>query len=156
MLKQKVGVISDTHGLIRLEALQALQGCELILHAGDIGQPYVLEALQELAPVLAVRGNVDRGEWARKLPETAVAQVGSNTLYMLHDVNHLDIDPAPAGFRVVISGHTHKPRLQDRNGVTYLNPGSAGPRRFRNPVSLALLLIDGEQVEARILTLQEG
>jgi uncharacterized protein len=156
MLKQKVGVISDTHGLIRLEALQALQGCELILHAGDIGQPYVLEALQELAPVLAVRGNVDRGEWARKLPETVVAQVGSNTLYMLHDVNHLDIDPAPAGFRVVISGHTHKPRLQDRNGVTYLNPGSAGPRRFRNPVSLALLLIDGEQVEARILTLQEG
>jgi uncharacterized protein len=151
----KVGVISDTHGLLRMEAIRALQDCELILHAGDAGQPQVLEDLREIAPVIAVRGNVDRGEWAVGLPENAVVEVGNSTLYMLHDLNHLDIDPLTASFRVVISGHTHQPNLQKRGGVLYLNPGSAGPRRFHNPVSAAKLLIEGEHVEARILMLLE-
>jgi uncharacterized protein len=153
MQRHQVGVISDTHGLLRMEALDAFRGSELIVHAGDIGQPQVLEALQQIAPVIAVRGNVDRGEWATDLPETASAEVGSHSLFILHDLNHLDVDPAAAGFRVVISGHTHQPRLANRSGVIYLNPGSAGPRRFRNPVSAALIIIDGEQVNAQLLTL---
>lgn len=155
MPKHKVGVISDTHGLLRPEAIKAMQGSDLILHAGDAGQPHVLEALREIAPVIAVRGNVDRGEWANNLPETSIAEVGASTIYMIHDLNHLDIDPAAAGFRVVVSGHTHQPRITERGGVLYLNPGSAGPRRFRNPVSAALLLVQGEQVEARFFLLIE-
>lgn len=153
MQRHQVGVISDTHGLLRVEALRALEGSELILHAGDVGQAHVLEALREIAPVIAVRGNVDRGDWAADLPETAITELGGVALYIIHDLNHLDIDPGAAGVRVVISGHTHKPTLRQQGRVTYLNPGSAGPRRFRDPVSAALVSIEGEQVEARILML---
>jgi uncharacterized protein len=153
--RQVIGVISDTHGLLRVEAIQAFKGCELILHAGDVGKPHVLEMLQQTAPVIAVRGNVDRDEWSERLPETATAEVGGVKLYLIHDALHLDIDPADAGYRVVISGHTHKPALTQRSGVIYLNPGSAGPRRFRNPVSAALLFIEEEQVEVKLLNLMD-
>jgi uncharacterized protein len=153
--RQVIGVISDTHGLLRVEAIQAFKGCELILHAGDVGKPHVLEMLQQTAPVIAVRGNVDRDKLSERLPETATAEVGGVKLYLIHDALHLDIDPAAAGYRVVISGHTHKPALTQRSGVIYLNPGSAGPRRFRNPVSAALLFVEEEQVEVKLLNLMD-
>jgi uncharacterized protein len=151
--RQIIAVISDTHGLMRVEAIQAFKECDLILHAGDVGRPHVLEVLQQTAPVIAVRGNVDRDEWSYRLPETATAEVGGVKIYLIHDALHLDIDPAAAGYRVVISGHTHKPALTQRDGVIYLNPGSAGPRRFRNPVSAALLFVEVEQVEVKLLNL---
>jgi hypothetical protein len=131
-----VGLISDTHGLLRPEALRALQGSKLVVHAGDVGTPEVLEALRQLAPVVAVRGNVDRGAWAEALPMIAIADPA---IYVLHDLKELDIDPAAAGFRVVVSGHSHKPLRAERDGVVYINPGAAGPRRFRLPVTVARL-----------------
>jgi putative phosphoesterase len=147
---KRLGVISDTHGLIRLEALELLAGCELIVHAGDVGKPEVLAELQTIAPVIAVRGNNDKGEWAKNLPETEVVEFAGLYLYVLHDLHELDLDPAAAGFRVVISGHSHRPDIRHRDEVLYLNPGSAGPRRFKLPVSLALLeVVDGERT-ARI------
>jgi len=149
-----VGVISDTHGLVRPEALQALRGVELILHAGDVGAPEVLTALRTIAPVFSVRGNVDREDWARNLPKTRTVEVGGYTIYLLHDLHNLDLDPAAAGFRAVISGHSHHPGTEQRNGVLYLNPGSAGPRRFRLPVSVALLKIGREFLEARLVELK--
>ena len=135
----RIGLISDTHGLLRPQALEALRGCELILHAGDVGKPEILSALRELALVIAVRGNVDQEDWAKALPETAVAEAGAVLLYVLHDVHALDLDPAAAGFRVIVSGHSHQPGKFERNGVLYVNPGSAGPRRFHLPVSVARL-----------------
>ena len=149
-----VGVISDTHGLVRPEALRALRGAELILHAGDVGAPEVLTALRTIAPVFSVRGNVDREDWARNLPKTRTVEVGGYTIYLLHDLHILDLDPAAAGFRAVISGHSHHPGTEQRNGVLYLNPGSAGPRRFRLPVSVALLKIGREFLEARLVELK--
>jgi putative phosphoesterase len=134
-----VGLISDTHGLLRPEALQALQGSDLIIHAGDVGKPEILDALKALAPVVAVRGNIDRGAWAWELPTTAVAEAGPARIYVLHDIHELDLDPAAAGFHVVVSGHSHKPARTERSGVLYVNPGSAGPRRFRLPVTVARL-----------------
>jgi putative phosphoesterase len=134
-----LGLISDTHGLLRREAVEALRGSELILHAGDVGDPKILEELRKLAPVVAVRGNVDTEEWAKELPLTAVAEAGAVLIYMLHDVNALDLNPALAGFRLVVSGHSHKPTKVERGGVWYVNPGSAGPRRFQLPVSVARL-----------------
>ena len=131
------GIISDTHGLLRDEALTALSGCDLILHAGDIGRPEILDRLRAIALLHAVRGNVDTGDWAADLAETAVIEAGTAFIYMLHDVNALDLDPAAAGFHVVVSGHSHQPSRSERAGVIYLNPGSAGPRRFRLPISLA-------------------
>ena len=148
------GVISDTHGLVRLEALQALQGVGLILHAGDVGNPEVLTELRTIAPVYPVRGNMDREDWARNLPKTATIDVGGFTLYVLHDINALDLDPAAAGFRAVISGHSHQPSAVDRNGVLFLNPGSAGPRRFKLPVSLAILKIEGDLLGTRVVELK--
>jgi putative phosphoesterase len=169
-----IGIISDTHGLVRPEALRALKGVEMILHAGDIGKQEVLDALKGIAPVVAVRGNNDKGEWARSIPETAVVKVGKVSIYMLHDLkeirHHLkvvgqqlkeikhqskeiDVGPSGAGFRVVVSGHSHKPSVTDERGVLYVNPGSAGPRRFTLPVSLAHLHIRGEKVEAQIVEL---
>jgi uncharacterized protein len=136
---ERVGLISDTHGLLRAEALEALRGCELIIHAGDVGKPEIIEALEELAPVVAVRGNVDTGDWAKALPTTAVAEAGSAKIYVLHDVNDLDLDPAAAHFQVVVSGHSHKFGRREAGGVLYINPGSAGPRRFRLPITLARL-----------------
>ena len=134
-----IGLISDTHGLMRPEALTKLQGCDLIIHAGDVGDPEILDQLRAIAPVVAVRGNVDHGDWAMKLPMTAVAEAGPALIYVLHNIHDLDIDPAAAGFQMVVSGHSHKPGRTDRNGVIYLNPGSAGPRRFKLPITLARL-----------------
>ncbi len=134
-----IGLISDTHGLLREEAVRALRGSELILHAGDVGAPEILDALRVVAPVVAVRGNVDRGDWALRLPTTAVAEAGDAKIYMLHDVHELDLDPVAAGFRMVLSGHSHKFGRSERSGVLYINPGSAGPRRFQLPVTIARL-----------------
>jgi putative phosphoesterase len=134
-----VGLISDTHGLLRPEALHALEGSDLIIHAGDVGRPEILDALRSLAPVVAVRGNIDRDDWAAALPLVASAATGSAVIYVLHDIHQLDLDPAASGFQVVVSGHSHKPSRTERNGVLYLNPGSAGPRRFKLPVTLARL-----------------
>jgi len=134
-----IGLISDTHGLLRDEVLRALHGCELIIHAGDVGDAKILDALRQLAPVVAVRGNVDTEPWASSLPETAVVEAGAVSIYVLHDVNALDVNPAVAGFHVVVSGHSHKPGRTERGGVVYINPGSAGPRRFSLPITLARL-----------------
>lgn len=131
-----LGLISDTHGLLRPEALRALEGSDLIIHAGDVGDPKILEELRRLAPVVAVRGNIDTGACA-DLPETAVAQAGSALIYVLHDIGKLDLKPEAAGMRMVVSGHSHKPSQQEREGVIYVNPGSAGPRRFKLPVTIA-------------------
>jgi putative phosphoesterase len=149
-----VGVISDTHGLLRPEAVAALTGVERIVHAGDIGSPDVLTQLERLAPVVAVRGNNDRDAWAADIPETEVVEVGGVSLYVLHDLHELDLDPRAAGFAAVIAGHSHQPRLDERDGVIYLNPGSAGPRRFKLPISLARLTVTDSRVQARLLTLE--
>jgi uncharacterized protein len=148
-----LGVISDTHGLMRLEAIEALDGVDMIIHAGDIGTPDVLEALHAIAPMVAVRGNNDKGEWARGLPETEVVEVGNVVLYVLHDVKALGLDPVAAGFHAVISGHSHRPDMAKRQGVLFLNPGSAGPRRFKLPVSVARLIIRGDTVDAQLIEL---
>ena len=148
-----LGVISDTHGLMRPEAIKALEGVKMIIHAGDIGTPQVLETLHAIAPVIAVRGNNDKGEWAHALPETEVVEVGDVALYVLHDVKTLDLDPVAAGFHAVISGHSHQPAMATRQGILYLNPGSAGPRRFKLPISVARLIIHGGSVDAQLLEL---
>jgi uncharacterized protein len=137
-----IGLISDTHGLLRPQALRALEGSDLILHAGDVGDPKILEALKTLAPVFAVRGNVDTDEWALALPETEVIETDPATIYVLHDVHALDLDPAAAGFYIIVSGHSHKPSRTEHGGVLFLNPGSAGPPRFDLPVTVALLHLD--------------
>lgn len=134
-----IGLISDTHGLLRPEALRALEGSDLIIHAGDVGDPEILEKLKSLAPVFAVRGNVDTAPWALALPETEAIETDLATIYVLHDVHALDLDPVAAGFHLIVSGHSHKPARGDRGGVLFLNPGSAGPRRFDLPVTVARL-----------------
>ena len=143
----RIGLISYTHWLLRPEAVKALAGCELILHAGDVGNPEILEELAKIAPAIAVRGNIDTGDWARRLPETAAVETRSARIYMLHDVHRLQVDPAAAGFRMVVSGHSHKPHREERAGVLYLNPGSAGPRRFRLPVTVVRLDLEKWNVE---------
>jgi putative phosphoesterase len=150
-----VGVISDTHGLLRPAALRALQGCELIVHAGDVGKLEVLEGLRTVAPVMAVRGNVDREPWNEDLPVTRVVQAGEVFLYVLHDLHEIRIDPAGGGFSAVISGHSHQPSVKEQGGVLYLNPGSAGPRRFSLPVSLARLQVLGHTLQAEIIGLED-
>jgi len=137
-----IGLISDTHGLLRPQALRALEGSDLIIHAGDVGNPEILETLKTLAPVFAVRGNVDTEPWALALPETEVIETDSATIYVLHDVHALDLDPIAAGFHIIVSGHSHKPARTEHDGVLFLNPGSAGPRRFDLPVTVALLHMD--------------
>jgi putative phosphoesterase len=134
-----IGLISDTHGLMRQEALTALAGSDLIIHAGDVGKPEIIEQLRALAPVVAVRGNIDKGPWAAGLPVTTVAEARSALIYILHDVQQLDLDPLAAEFNIVVSGHSHKPSHTERSGVMYLNPGSAGPRRFQLPITVARL-----------------
>jgi uncharacterized protein len=148
-----VGVISDTHGLVRPEALAALQGVTWMIHAGDIGTPEVLQALQEIAPVVAVRGNNDEGPWAETLPETLVVTVGAWSLYVLHDVKALGRNPQLAGFRAVIAGHSHRPCLEERRGVLFFNPGSAGPRRFTLPVAVGRLYVQPNTVHAELVIL---
>lgn len=140
---RRIGLISDTHGLLRKEAVDALRDSELILHAGDVGNPEILEELQKLARVVAVRGNVDTHPWAETLGETVVVEEGGVSIYMLHDVKALDLDPAAAGFQIVVSGHSHKAWKTERDGVLYINPGSAGPRRFQLPVTVAHLTLEG-------------
>ena len=147
-----IGVISDTHGLVRPEAMQALGGVDFIFHAGDIGKPQVLDELRSIAPVIAVRGNNDKGQWAEAIPESRVFEIGTISIYMLHDVKQLDIDPA-AGFKVVISGHSHQPAVQESKGVLFINPGSAGPKRFKLPISVAHLSVIGVKVSAQIVEL---
>jgi uncharacterized protein len=134
-----IGLISDTHGLLRDEARRALEGSDLIIHAGDVGKPEILDELKTLAPVVAVRGNVDDGPWASALPLTAVVKAGPVHIYVLHDIQELDLDPAAAGFHIVVSGHSHQPGRTERGGVLCINPGSAGPRRFHLPVTVARL-----------------
>ena len=136
---KRIGLISDTHGLLRKEAVEALGGSEMVIHAGDVGKPEILEELRKIAPVVAVRGNVDTEPWAKELPETAVVEAGAAMIYVLHDVNALDLDPAASGFQIVVSGHSHKPGKTERDGLLYINPGSAGPRRFQLPVTVARL-----------------
>ncbi|MFO7188885.1 MAG: metallophosphoesterase family protein [Pseudomonadota bacterium] len=150
----RVGLISDTHGLLRPEALAFLRGSDRILHAGDIGDASILEELGRIAPVTAVCGNNDRGAWAKGLAETERLRIGEVSICLLHDLALLDIDPVAAGVRVVVSGHSHKPLVQERGGVLYVNPGSAGPRRFTLPVVAGELLIDGGDVTARLVELQ--
>jgi putative phosphoesterase len=153
--RKVIGVISDTHGLLRPEAVEALRGVDLILHAGDVGSPAVLETLKGIAPVVTVRGNNDKGVWAEDLPHWEVAEVGVVYIYMIHDLKEIDLSPAAAGFQVVVSGHSHKPSVEERKGVLYLNPGSAGPRRFSLPISVTRLKVDGEAVSAEIVQLIE-
>jgi hypothetical protein len=148
-----VGIISDTHGLLRPEAINALSGCNLIIHAGDIGQAGILHELQEIAPVHAVRGNIDTEPWASSLPETEVVDVAETSIYVLHDRNRPDLKPAAAGFAVVISGHSHQPARETIDGVLYFNPGSAGPKRFCLPVSLGQLLVHGKEIRSKHITL---
>ena len=143
-----VGVISDTHGLLRPEALEVLEGVDLIVHAGDIGSPQIIDALRELAPVFAIRGNVDRGVWADEFSATEIVEVDDLLLYVLHDLGQLDLDPAAAGFRVVIYGHSHDPKVAEKQGVVYLNPGSAGPRRLRLPISMARMVVGDVEGQA--------
>ena len=150
----RVGLISDTHGLLRPEAKQFLRDADFIVHAGDIGEPEVLIELNAIAPVTAVRGNNDTGAWAQPIPQTAVLRVGKVSVYVLHNLAELDLDPAAAGFEVVVSGHSHKPSVDRRDGVLYVNPGSAGPRRFKLPVSVAELEIAGAAVKARLRELK--
>ena len=134
-----LGLISDTHGLHRPEALSALQSCQAIIHAGDIGNPAFLDQLRNIAPTFAVRGNVDTQPWAKALPATEVIQLIGTTIYVLHNLEHLDLNPNASGFHIVVSGHTHQPISNWRDGVLYINPGSAGPKRFKLPISLARL-----------------
>lgn len=149
----RVGLISDTHGLLRPQALEFLRGSSHIVHAGDIVDPAILERLAELAPLTAVRGNNDHGSWAQVVPETAILTLGGVVIHILHDLKELAIDPVAHGVRVVVAGHSHKPACEERGGVFYVNPGSAGRRRFTLPVSVGELLIDRGQVEVRLVTL---
>jgi uncharacterized protein len=149
-----VGVISDTHGLLRPEAMEALRGSEHIIHAGDVGSPEILAALSAIAPLTAIRGNVDKGAWARKLPETEVLELGGVSIYVMHDLAQLDLKPRAAGFSVVVSGHSHVPKQETRDGVLYFNPGSAGPRRFKLPVSIGKLVLQDGSVRGELLALR--
>ena len=148
-----IGVISDTHGLLRPEAIEALRGSEHIIHAGDVGSPEILEKLSRIAPVIAVRGNIDKAAWSRRLPETQVLESGGVSIYVLHDLAQLDLKPKAAGFSVVVSGHTHVPKQETRDGVLYFNPGSAGPRRFKLPVSLGRLVVEAGSVNGELVQL---
>ncbi len=152
-MRTDIRVISDTHGLLRPEALDAMRGANLILHAGDVDDPTILDTLREIAPVHAVRGNVDRGPWAEAVPLTEAVEVDEAILYMIHIRENLDLDPAAAGFAAVIFGHSHKPGIERQDGVLYLNPGSAGPRRFSLPVSCARLWIEDGRADAEIIEL---
>jgi uncharacterized protein len=148
-----VGIISDTHGLLRPEAERALAGAELIIHAGDVGDPGILSKLKRIAPVFAVRGNVDTERWAQELPVNTVVEVGDASFYVLHNLRELDLRPEAAGFQAVISGHTHQAAQSERDGVLYLNPGSAGPRRFQLPVTVALVDLARKPWDVRIVEL---
>ena len=149
-----IGVISDTHGLIRPQAVAALAGSDLIIHAGDVGKPEVLERLGELAPTFGVRGNIDIDSWAARLPLTQRVEAGGLALFVLHEIAQFDLDPASAGFAAVVFGHSHRPLIETRDGVLFLNPGSAGPRRFRLPITIARIRVSDRQMRPEIVELQ--
>jgi uncharacterized protein len=146
-----LGLISDTHGLLRVGALRAIQNTGLIIHAGDVGDPKILEALKKLAPLIAVRGNVDTEEWATNLPPTAEVKVGAVKIYILHDVKELELNSVPSGVSIIVSGHSHKPGEATRGGILYVNPGSAGPRRFNLPITVARLDLDRQPWKAEFI-----
>lgn len=148
-----IGVISDTHGLLRPEALRELSGSNHIIHAGDIGDPGILERLHQIAPVTAVRGNVDIQAWARKLPQTEVLEIGGLSIYVLHNLAELDLKPEAAGFAAVVYGHSHIPKRETKRGVLYFNPGSAGPKRFRLPVSVGKMHLEGGKLKTELVEL---
>ncbi|HKT88017.1 MAG TPA: metallophosphoesterase family protein [Candidatus Sulfotelmatobacter sp.] len=150
-----IGVISDTHGLLRPEARQALRGSDHIIHAGDIGKPEILDQLRAIAQLTAVRGNIDKAAWARKLPETEVVEIGGVSIYVLHDLAQLDLKPTAAGIAALISGHSHVPKQEMRDGVLYFNPGSAGPRRFRLPITIGKLTVEGGIIRGEIIKIAD-
>jgi len=150
----KIGVISDTHGLLRPEVLTAFQGVDMIMHAGDIGGPEILSALEEIAPVLAVRGNMDYGVWLEEIPATREVKLGKFQFFLVHDPGHIDFDPQEGVFQAVVNGHTHQPHLEDRKGVLLLNPGSAGYRRRHYPVSIAMVNVDGNHITAELIEIK--
>jgi len=150
----RVGLISDTHGLVRPEALAALTGSDLIIHAGDIGKPEVLTSLNAIAPVIAIRGNNDRAAWAEKIPDVLNLHINGIKIHVIHNLNELEADPATDGFGAIVSGHSHKPRLVTRDGILFINPGSAGPRRFKLPVAVGKLRIRRGNVHAEIIELE--
>ena len=149
-----VGIISDTHGLLRPEAVDALQGTDFIIHAGDIGKAAIIDELSTIAPIVAVRGNMDNEDWAYKLKRSEIVEKNNILLYVIHDIGRMDLDPAVSDIRVLISGHSHRPSTGSHKGVLYINPGSAGPRRSKLPVSLALLHINGKSLDAQIIKLK--
>jgi putative phosphoesterase len=151
--RQVIGLISDTHGLLRPEAIAALAGVDLIVHAGDIGKPTVLAELKKIAPVAAIKGNIDTGDWARRIPDFRNVRVGSHRLYLIHNLHELNFDPAARRLRVVVSGHSHKPLITQTNRVLFVNPGSAGPRRFKLPVAVGKIFVDGPNLRAEIFEL---
>jgi uncharacterized protein len=148
-----IGVISDTHGLLRPEALVALQGSDRIIHAGDVGDPEILDRLSEIAPVTAVRGNVDRESWAKNIPETNILEIDGVSIYVLHVLENLDLKPEAAGIHAVIYGHSHVPKQESKDGVLYFNPGSAGPRRFQLPVTVGKLIVTAGKIQSELLQL---
>jgi len=150
---RRIGLISDTHGLLRPEASTFLRGCDHIIHGGDICEQRILDELVAIAPLTVVRGNNDVGAWARDIPETALFELGGVRFYAIHNLAELPIDPVAAGVRVVVSGHSHRPLAQERDGVLFVNPGSAGPRRFKLPISAGELLLDGGAITPRIVEL---
>jgi len=154
--RRVIGVISDTHALLRAEALAYLRGCDIVVHAGDVGSPEVIEELATIAPIYAVRGNNDKGPWADSLPEVEMIEFGGKLIYMVHDAADIDIDPQAAGVDLVVTGHTHRPKLETRDGVVYLNPGSAGPRRFRLPIALAKVSLEGGAMRPEIQELESS
>jgi putative phosphoesterase len=151
--RQVIGVLSDTHGLLRPEATRALAGVDLIIHAGDIGKPEVLVELKKIAPVAAIKGNIDKDDWAWRLPEVRAVKVGQHRLYVIHNVRELDFDPAARNFRAVVSGHSHQPSVVEKDGVLFVNPGSPGPRRFKLPVAVGKICIEGADLRAEIIEL---
>lgn len=150
-----IGVISDTHGLLRLEALAALRGSDYIIHAGDIGDSQILARLAAIAPLTAVRGNVDHGEWTQRIPATNILEIGEVSIYVLHSLQEIDLKPEAAKFAAVVYGHSHVPKHELKNGVLYFNPGSAGPKRFRLPVSVGRLFVTDGKVESEIVMLEK-
>jgi putative phosphoesterase len=156
MSSSVIGVISDTHGLLRPEAIGALRGSKHIIHAGDIGSPEILPALSAIAPVTAIRGNIDKAPWSRKLPEVGVLETAGVSIYILHDLAKLELNPKAASFRVVVSGHSHIPKQETRDGVLYFNPGSAGPLRFKLPISVGRLIVEKGSLRGEILRLPLG
>ena len=146
-----IGIISDTHGLLRPEAIKRLAGVDHIIHSGDIGSPEVIDGLRRIAPTTAVRGNVDAGEWAKDYPDTELVILGGRALYVLHNLKEIKLDPAASAFDVIISGHSHRPKIETKNGVLYVNPGSAGPRRFKLPIAVATLAVSDHVLLPRIL-----